>query len=194
MNDVVIISACRTAIGKFGGTLKDSRQCGFDESRRCAVPASTRGSSRTSVMAAALSTMTIEPGARCGPDGGDTGKFECRDNQSRLHFGDGGGCLRNGYDQGRIGGCHSGRRRGTHVGRAFCPLGSEMGIPAARFRTGRRPDPQPVLWIPVCPGPEKGPLKEGAILEMFKGKPYIMDTRPNLSQSSFTSLARRWMR
>lgn len=24
------------------------------------------------------------------------------------------------------------------------------------------------------PGPEKGPLKEGAILEMFKGKPYIM--------------------
>ena len=26
----------------------------------------------------------------------------------------------------------------------------------------------------LLPGPEKGPLKEGALIDMFRGKPYIM--------------------
>ena len=40
------------------------------------------------------------------------------------------------------------------------------------------------------PGPEKGPLKEGAILEMFKGKPYIMGHTGRICRRALSHLSR----
>ena len=199
MNDVVIISACRTAIGKFGGTLKDS-----------SAPAIAAASMKEAVRRAGIDPGIIE----------DVRYGCCIEHHDNLNLARVAALMAgipessNAVTINRV--CISGMEAVVsgmamikagladvilaggveHMsGAPFALSGARWGYRLQDSRTGRRPDPQPVLWIPVCPGPEKGPLKEGAILEMFKGKPYIMGhTAEFVAELFHISRERRWMR
>ncbi len=178
MKDVVIVSACRTAIGTFGGTLKD-------------------------VNGAVLASITMKEAIkRAGiePDMIDDVRYGCclepvdALNVTRV------GALMAGIPEtitavtiNRV--CISGMEAVIsgmamiQAGMADIILaggvehmsGVPYVVPAARWGC-RLQDHTFVDWMihalhcgsHLLPGPENGPLKEGMPVEMFKGKPYIM--------------------
>ena len=178
MKDVVIVSACRTAVGTFGGSLKD-------------LNAATLGSV---VMKEAIKRASIDPATI------DDVRFGCcmepvdTLNVSRV------AALLAGIPESvtavtvnRV--CISGMEA---VLSGMAMIQSEMAdiilaggmehmsgaaysIPGARW--GYRFQDQVlvdnIIHILHCgsyimPGPEKGPLKDGALIDMYRGKPYIM--------------------
>lgn len=178
MKEVVIVSACRTAIGTFGGTLKDSN---------AAYLASV-------VMKEALKRAKVEPHMV------DDVRFGCcvepcdALNVARV------GALMAGIPEGvtavtinRV--CISGMEAvlsgmamiQAGMGEIILAGGVEhmSGIPyvVPSARWGARLQDQVFVdalihslhcGSHILPGPENGPWKEGPILNMFKGKPYIM--------------------
>ncbi|MFB3925095.1 MAG: acetyl-CoA C-acyltransferase [Syntrophales bacterium] len=178
MKDVVIVSACRTAIGSFGGSLKDVH---------AAVLASV-------TMKEALRRAGVEPG-----EVNDVRYGCCMDpvdslNVTRI------GALMAGIPEtstavtiNRV--CISGMEA-VVSGMAMIKAGLvdvvlaggvenmsrvPYSVPAARWGC-RLQDQEFVDNIiralhcgsHLLPGPEKGPVKDGMPLELFKGKPYIM--------------------
>lgn len=178
MKDVVIVSGCRTAIGAFGGTLRD-------------------------VNAAVLASVTMKEAIRRAgiePDMIDDVRYGCcvepvdALNVARV------AALMAGIPENitavtinRV--CISGMEAVVsgmamiQAGMADIILaggtehmsGVPYVVPGARWGC-RLQDQVFVDWMihalhcgsHLLPGPEKGPLKEGMPLEMFKGKPYIM--------------------
>jgi len=178
MKDVVIVSGCRTAIGAFGGTLRD-------------------------VNAAVLASITMKEAIRRAgiePHMIDDVRYGCcvepvdALNVARV------GALMAGIPEtitavtiNRV--CISGMEAVVsgmamiQAGMADIILaggtehmsGVPYVVPGARWGC-RLQDQVFVDWLihalhcgsHLLPGPEKGPLKEGMPLEMFKGKPYIM--------------------
>ena len=178
MKEVVIVSGCRTAIGAFGGTLRD-------------------------VNAAVLASVTMKEAIRRAgiePDMIDDVRYGCcvepvdALNVARV------GALMAGIPENitavtinRV--CISGMEAVVsgmamiQAGMADIILaggtehmsGVPYVVPGARWGC-RLQDQVFVDWMihalhcgsHLLPGPEKGPLKEGMPLEMFKGKPYIM--------------------
>ncbi len=178
MRDVVIVSACRTAIGAFGGTLKDL----------------TGAHLASIVMKEALNRAGL------GPEMVEDVRFGCcvescdTLNTARV------AALLAGIPESvtavtinRV--CISGMEA-VLSGMAMIKAGmadiilaggvEHMSsvpyvVPSARW--GARLQDQVFVdalihalhcGSHIIPGPEKGPLKEGPILEMFRGKPYIM--------------------
>ncbi|HDM10457.1 MAG TPA: acetyl-CoA C-acyltransferase [Desulfobacteraceae bacterium] len=178
MKEVVIVSGCRTAIGAFGGTLRD-------------------------VNAAVLASVTMKEAIRRAgiePDMIDDVRYGCcvepvdALNVARV------AALMAGIPENitavtinRV--CISGMEAVVsgmamiQAGMADIILaggtehmsGVPYVVPGARWGC-RLQDQVFVDWMihalhcgsHLLPGPEKGPLKEGMPLEMFKGKPYIM--------------------
>lgn len=178
MKDVVIVSACRTAIGSFGGSLKD-------------VHASTLAAV---VMKEAVKRAGIDPGLI-----NDVRFGCCMEPQDSLNVARVAALLAGipetstAVTINRV--CISGMEAVVSgmamikAGLADVVLaggvehmsGVSYSIPGARW--GCRLQDQVMVddiirglhcGSHIMPGPEKGPLKEGMPLEMFKGKPYIM--------------------
>ncbi|MBN2126090.1 MAG: acetyl-CoA C-acyltransferase [Deltaproteobacteria bacterium] len=178
MKDVVIVSACRTAIGTFGGTLKDSHAA------KLAAVAMKGAIERAGIQPGMLDDVRfgccLEPGdalnvARVGallagiPDSVPavtinrvcTSAMECAIS--------GMAAIRTGMDEIVLAG-------GTeHMS------GIAYTVPSARW--GCRLQDQVFVdtlmqalhcGSHLIPHPEDGPLKSGMPLELFKGKPYIM--------------------
>jgi acetyl-CoA C-acetyltransferase len=178
MKDVVIVSACRTAIGTFGGSLKD-------------VNAATLGSV---AMKEAVKRAGIEAGIIDDVRFGSGWQHSDMPNVARISA-----LMAEIPDtvpavtMNRV--CISGMEAVVsgmamiQAGMADVILaggvehmsGVSYSVPNARW--GCRLQDQVFVddimrglhaGSVVLPGPEKGPLKEGMPLEMFKGKPYIM--------------------
>jgi len=202
MKDAVIVSACRTAIGSFGGSLKD-------------VTLAQLGSV---VMKEAVNRAGIEPGMI------DDIRFGCcREpsdtlNTARVS------ALMAGIPEAvtavtinRV--CISGMEAVVsgwamiQSGMADCILAGGMehmsgisySVPTARW--GSRLQDQVLVddlihalhtGSHLLPGPELGPVKDGPIIDMFRGKPYIMGVtaeivayKLNLSREDIDAVALR---
>ena len=178
MNDVVIVSACRTAIGSFGGALKD-----------------LNGPTLAAVaMKEAVSRARIDPGII------DDVRFGCcLEHHDNLNLARVAALLAgipetsNAVTVNRV--CISGMEA-VVSGMAMIKAGLAdvilaggvehmSGVPYAMsgarwgYRLQDNVLEDALIRSLFCgsrllPGPEKGPLKEGLPLELFKGKPYIM--------------------
>lgn len=178
MKDVVIVSACRTAIGSFGGSLRDSncatlgsvvmkeaiKRAGIDPAiiddvrfGCCMEPADTLNVARVSALMAgipeSITAVTINRVCISGMETVISGAAMIQAGMADV-------ILAGGME---------------HMS------GVSYSVPAARW--GCRLQDQVFVddlihglhcGSHLLPGPEKGPVKEGMPLEMFKGKPYIM--------------------
>jgi len=178
MNDVVIVSACRTAIGTFGGSLKDLNtatlgsvvmkeavmRAGIDPAfiddvrfGCCMEPADTLNVTRVSALLAGIpesvTAVTMNRVCISGMEAVISGMAMIQSEMADI-------ILAGGME---------------HMS------GVPYSIPGARW--GCRFQDQVLVdniihmlhcGSYISPGPENGPLKEGMPLEMFKGKPYIM--------------------
>ncbi|HON60023.1 MAG TPA: acetyl-CoA C-acyltransferase [Smithella sp.] len=178
MKDVVIVSACRTAIGSFGGSLRDSncatlgsvvmkeaiKRAGIDPAMIddvrfgcCIEPSDTLNVARVSALMAgipeSITAVTINRVCISGMEAVISGAAMIQAGMADV-------ILAGGME---------------HMS------GVSYSVPAARW--GCRLQDQVFVddlihalhcGSHLLPGPEKGPLKEGMPLEMFKGKPYIM--------------------
>jgi acetyl-CoA C-acetyltransferase len=178
MKDIVIVSACRTAIGSFGGSLRDLntavlgtavmkeaiKRAGInpaiiDDVRFgcCMEPTDTLNVSRVSALLAGIpesvTAVTVNRVCISGMEAVLSGMALIRSEMADV-------ILAGGME---------------HMS------GVPYSVPGARW--GCRYQDQTLVdnivhmlhcGSHIMPGPEKGPLKEGMPLEMFKGKPYIM--------------------
>ncbi len=178
MRDVVIVSACRTAVGTFGGSLKDLNAATLgsvvmkeavkraqidpaiiDDVRFgcCMEPVDTLNVSRVAALLAGIpeSTTAVTVNRVCisGMEAVLSGMAMIQSEMADI-------ILAGGME---------------HMS------GAAYSIPGARW--GYRLQDQVlvdnIIHILHCgsyimPGPEKGPLKEGALIDMYRGKPYIM--------------------
>ncbi len=178
MKDVVIVSACRTAIGAFGGTLKDMngaqlasvvmkeainragiKASMIDDVRFgcCLEPVDALNVTRVAALMAEIpeevTAVTINRVCISGMEAVVSGMWMIQAGMAEI-------ILAGGVE---------------HMS------GVPYVVPGARWGC-RLQDQTFVDWMihalhcgsHMLPGPEKGPLKEGMPLEMFKGKPYIM--------------------
>ncbi len=178
MKDVVIVSACRTAIGAFGGTLKDMngaqlasvvmkeainragiKASMIDDVRFgcCLEPVDALNVTRVAALMAEIpeevTAVTINRVCISGMEAVVSGMWMIQAGMAEI-------VLAGGVE---------------HMS------GVPYVVPGARWGC-RLQDQTFVDWMihalhcgsHMLPGPEKGPLKEGMPLEMFKGKPYIM--------------------
>ncbi len=178
MKDVVILSGCRTAIGAFGGTLRDVnaavlasitmkeaiRRAGIepnmiDDVRYgcCVEPVDALNVARVAALMAeipeTITAVTINRVCISGMEAVISGMAMIQAGMADI-------ILAGGTE---------------HMS------GVPYVVPGARWGC-RLQDQVFVDWMihalhcgsHLLPGPEKGPLKEGMPLEMFKGKPYIM--------------------
>lgn len=178
MKDVVILSGCRTAIGAFGGTLRDVnaavlasitmkeaiRRAGIepnmiDDVRYgcCVEPVDALNVARVAALMAeipeTITAVTINRVCISGMEAVISGMAMIQAGMADI-------ILAGGTE---------------HMS------GVPYVVPGARWGC-RLQDRVFVDWMihalhcgsHLLPGPEKGPLKEGMPLEMFKGKPYIM--------------------
>jgi len=178
MKDVVIVSACRTAIGAFGGTLRDMngaqlasivmkeainragiKASMIDDVRFgcCLEPVDALNVSRVAALMAEIpdevTAVTINRVCISGMEAVVSGMWMIQTGMADI-------VLAGGVE---------------HMSSV------PYVVPGARWGC-RLQDHTFVDWMihalhcgsHMLPGPEKGPLKEGMPLEMFKGKPYIM--------------------
>ncbi len=178
MKEVVIVSACRSAIGTFGGTLRDMnaatiaapimkeaiKRAGIepdmiDDVRFgcCMEPADTLNVARVAALMAGIpehiTAVTINRVCISGMEAVISGMAMIQTGMAEI-------ILAGGTE---------------HMS------GVPYAVPGARW--GCRLQDQTFVDMLIhalhcgshlLPGPEKGPLKEGMPLELFKGKPYIM--------------------
>ncbi|MBN1473832.1 MAG: acetyl-CoA C-acyltransferase [Syntrophaceae bacterium] len=178
MEDVVIVSACRTAIGTFGGSLKDVnaatlgsvvmkeaiKRAGIDTSiiddvrfGCCMEPADTLNVTRVAQLLAGIpegiTAVTINRVCISGMEAAISGMAMIQAGMADV-------ILAGGME---------------HMS------GVAYSAPGARW--GYRLQDQVLVdnliralhcGSHIIPGPEKGPLKEGALIDMYRGKPYIM--------------------
>jgi len=178
MKDVVIVSACRTAIGSFGGTLKDSnaavigsvtmkesiKRAGIepgmiDDVRYgcCMEPADALNVARVSALMAGIpdtaTAVTINRVCVSGMEAVISGMAMIKSGLADV-------ILAGGVEH------MSGIPYSVPGARWGCRLQDHLFVDTMihALHCGSH----------LLPGPEKGPLKEGMPLELFKGKPYIM--------------------
>ena len=178
MKDVVIVSACRTAIGRFGGTLKDSNG-----------PVIASVAMKEAVRRAGIDPVIIDD-VRFGC---------CCEHHDTLNIGRVASLMAeipdtvNGVTVNRV--CISGMEAVVsgmamiQAGIADVILGGGVehmsGVPYALSgaRWGYRLQDQVLedalqrklfCGSRLLPGPEKGPVKSGMPIDLYKGKPYIM--------------------
>jgi len=178
MRDVVIVSACRTAVGTFGGSLKDLtaatlgsvvmkeavKRAGIDPATIddvrfgcCMEPVDTLNVSRVAALLAGIpesvTAVTLNRVCISGMEAALSGMAMIQSEMADI-------ILAGGME---------------HMS------GAAYSIPGARW--GYRLQDQVVvdniIHILHCgsyimPGPEKGPLKDGTLIDMYRGKPYIM--------------------
>jgi acetyl-CoA C-acetyltransferase len=178
MKDVVIVSACRTAIGTFGGTLRDLstpilgsvvmkeavKRAGInpaiiDDVRFgcCMEPVDALNVSRVAALMAGIpdtvTAVTLNRVCISGMEAVQSGMALIRAEMADV-------ILAGGME---------------HM--SGCPY----SLPGARW--GYRFQDQVAVdnlvhglhaGSHLLPGPEKGPVKDGPIIDIFKGKPYIM--------------------
>ncbi len=178
MKDVVIVSACRTAIGSFGGTLRDLsthvlgsivmkeavKRAGIDPAiiddvrfGCCMEPVDALNVTRVAALMAGIpdtvTAVTVNRVCISGMEAVLSGMALIRAEMADV-------ILAGGME---------------HMS------GAPYSIPGARW--GYRLQDQIVVdnlihglhaGSHVLPGPEKGPVKDGPIIDLFKGKPYIM--------------------
>ena len=178
MRDVVIVSACRTAVGTFGGSLKDLnaatlgsvvmkeavKRAGIDPATIddvrfgcCMEPVDTLNVSRVAALLAGIpesvTAVTVNRVCISGMEAVLSGMAMIQSEMADI-------ILAGGME---------------HMS------GAAYSLPGARW--GYRLQDQVlvdnIIHILHCgsyimPGPEKGPLKEGALIDMYRGKPYIM--------------------
>ncbi len=178
MKDVVIVSACRTAVGTFGGSLKDLnaatlgsvvmkeavKRAGIDpvtiDDVRfgcCLEPVDTLNVSRVASLLAGIpeSTIAVTINRVCisGMEAVLSGMAMIQSEMADI-------ILAGGME---------------HMsGAAYSLSGARWG-----YRLQDQVLVDNIIHILHCgsyimPGPEKGPLKEGALIDMYRGKPYIM--------------------
>ncbi len=178
MKDVVIVSACRTAIGTFGGTLKDLstpilgsivmkeavKRAGIDPAiiddvrfGCCMEPVDALNSTRVAALMAGIpdtvTAVTVNRVCISGMEAVLSGMALIRAEMADI-------ILAGGME---------------HMS------GAPYSLPGARW--GYRLQDQKVVDNLIhglhagshfLPGPEKGPVKDGPIIDLYKGKPYIM--------------------
>jgi acetyl-CoA C-acetyltransferase len=178
MREVVIVSACRTAVGTFGGSLKDLnaatlgsvvmkeavKRAGIDPATIddvrfgcCMEPVDTLNVSRVAALLAGIpesvTAVTVNRVCISGMEAVLSGMAMIQSEMADI-------ILAGGME---------------HMS------GAAYSIPGARW--GYRFQDQVlvdnIIHILHCgsyimPGPEKGPLKDGALIDMYRGKPYIM--------------------
>jgi acetyl-CoA C-acetyltransferase len=178
MKDVVIVSACRTAVGAFGGSLKDLnaatlgsivmkeavKRAGIDPATIddvrfgcCMEPADTLNVSRVAALLAGIpegtTAVTINRVCISGMEAILSGMAMIQSEMADI-------ILAGGME---------------HMsGVAYSLAGARWG-----YRLQDQVLVDNVIRALHCgshimPGPEKGPLKEGALIDMYRGKPYIM--------------------
>ncbi|HOD30943.1 MAG: acetyl-CoA C-acyltransferase [Smithellaceae bacterium] len=178
MKDVVIVSTCRTAVGTFGGSLRDLnaatlgsivmreavKRAGIDASLIddvrfgcCIEPADTLNVTRVAQLLAgipeSITAVTINRVCISGMEAVISGMAMIQAGMADV-------ILAGGME---------------HMS------GVAYAVPGARW--GYRLQDQVLVDVliralhcgsHIIPGPEKGPLKEGALIDMYRGKPYIM--------------------
>ncbi len=178
MKDVVVVSACRTAIGTFGGSLKDVnaatlgsvvmkeavKRAGIDAALIddvrfgcCMEPEDSLNVTRVAQLLAGLpeetTAVTINRVCISGMEAVISGMAMIQAGMADV-------ILAGGLE---------------HMS------GVAYSAPGARW--GYRLQDQVLVdniiralhcGSHIMPGPEKGPLKEGALIDMYRGKPYIM--------------------
>ncbi len=178
MKDVVIVSACRTAIGTFGGTLRDLstpvlgsivmkeavKRAGInpaiiDDVRFgcCMEPVDALNATRIAALMAGIpdtvTAVTVNRVCISGMEAVLSGMALIRAEMADI-------ILAGGME---------------HMS------GAPYSLPGARW--GYRLQDQKVVdnlihglhaGSHLLPGPEKGPVKDGPIIDLYKGKPYIM--------------------
>ncbi len=180
MTDVVIVSACRTAVGAFGGTLKDSTAAKLgsvvmkEAVKRAGIDPALIDDVRMGCLPGTSGRPERGPG--CCPAGGDPRYRYGGHYQPGMHLRDGGSSIRGGHDQGRgwpmsSSGVASNTcpvpnmRPKVHAGGAGCrtsPRGHDDSCASCRLAG-------------VAPaGIGQRHRKCGLPREFFKGKPYIM--------------------
>jgi len=178
MKDVVIVSACRTAVGTFGGSLKDLnaatlgsivmkeaiKRAGIDAALIddvrfgcCMEPADTLNVSRVAQLLAgipeSITAVTINRVCISGMETVLSGMAMIQSEMADI-------ILAGGME---------------HMsGAAYSLTGARWG-----YRLQDQVLVDNIIRALHCgshiiPGPEKGPLKEGALIDMYRGKPYIM--------------------
>lgn len=178
MKDVVIVSACRTAVGTFGGSLKDLnaatlgsvvmkeavKRAGIDPATIddvrfgcCMEPVDTLNVSRVAALLAGIpesvTAVTMNRVCISGMEAVISGMAMIQSEMADI-------ILAGGVE---------------HMsGAAYSLPGARWGY---RFQDQVLVDN--IIHILHCgsyimPGPEKGPLKDGALIDMYRGKPYIM--------------------
>jgi acetyl-CoA C-acetyltransferase len=178
MKDVVIVSACRTAVGTFGGSLKDLnaatlgsvvmkeavKRAGIDPATIddvrfgcCMEPVDTLNVSRVAALLACIpesvTAVTMNRVCISGMEAVISGMAMIQSEMADI-------ILAGGVE---------------HMsGAAYSLPGARWGY---RFQDQVLVDN--IIHILHCgsyimPGPEKGPLKDGALIDMYRGKPYIM--------------------
>ncbi len=184
MKDVVIVSACRTAIGRFGGTLKDLhlaalgsvvmkeavRRAGIDPALIadvrfgcCREPSNTLNVTRISALMAGIpeSVIAVTMNRACisGMEAVISGTAMIQAEMADIIL----------------------------AGGMELMSGISYSVPNARW--GCRFQDQVLMddiihvlhaGSDVLPGLEKGPVKDGEIVEQFRGKPYIMGVTAEL--------------
>jgi acetyl-CoA C-acetyltransferase len=178
MKDVVIVSACRTAVGAFGGSLKDLntatlgsvvmkeavKRAGIEPATIddvrfgcCMEPVDTLNVTRVAALLAGIpesvTAVTINRVCISGMEAVLSGMAMIQSEMADI-------ILAGGME---------------HMS------GIAYSLPGARW--GYRLQDQVLVdniiralhcGSHIIPGPEKGPLKEGALIDMYRGKPYIM--------------------
>jgi len=178
MRDVVIVSACRTAIGTFGGSLKDTnaaalasvpmkeavRRAGIDPALIddvrfgcCMEPVDALNVTRVAALMAGIpdsvTAVTVNRVCISGMEAVVSGMAMIQAGMADI-------ILAGGVEH------MSGVAFSVPNARWGCRLQDQVFVDGIihGLHAGSH----------LLPGPEKGPLKEGMPLEMFKGKPYIM--------------------
>jgi len=178
MKDVVIVSACRTAIGRFGGTLKDIslaslgsvvmkeavQRAGIDPGLIddvrfgcCREPSNSLNTARVAALMAGIpegvTAVTVNRACISGMEAVISGMAMIQAEMADV-------ILAGGME---------------HMS------GMSYSVPAARW--GCRFQDQVFVddivhmlhaGSHLIPGPEKGPVKDGEIVDRFRGQPYIM--------------------
>jgi acetyl-CoA C-acetyltransferase len=178
MKDVVVISACRTAIGGFGGSLKDTnaaalasvamketiKRAGIDPAMIddvrfgcCLEPEDALNVARVASLMAdipdSVTAVTVNRVCISGMEAVLSGAALIRGEMADV-------VLTGGVEH------MSGVSYSVPNARWGCRLQDQVFVDNIihGLHAGSH----------LLPGPEKGPVKEGLPLEMFKGKPYIM--------------------
>lgn len=178
MKDVVIASACRTAIGAFGGSLRDMnapaigsiamkeaiKRAGIEPTMIddvrfgcCVEPADALNVARVAALMAeipdSIPAVTINRVCISGMESVLSGMAMIQADMANI-------ILAGGVEH------MSGVPYTVPSARWGCRLQDQVFVDALihSLHCGSH----------LLPGPEKGPLKEGMPLELFKGKPYIM--------------------